>query len=447
MSDPLTNYTVGQEGVNLVKDPLQLNDGELTAAQNAEIVPDESKGGEGALSKRGGLGVLNGSALAGAVYGIISLPLQTTFTRTLCVFLGTADSDTMRYTTDGTTWSTSTTPGRALIRGNRTGGSRHKGPIRGAAVKSQLLYAGNDYTEGTTAPVILSWDGTNAVELMRVPAGPSGDGTPPIAIWDMLTADGKVYFCVSEFPNSAEFHGAVYELNVETGVVRLVGSGMGDSPNKTGGFPRCLVWYQGKLWVGQHAVGSSGANLGRLSSAVPGVDTTWTSEGNVFPGFPISMVEFLGDLYIGTEEQESGITAGVIKRTAATGVYTQPFNTGHSDGDAHVSCLTVFDGALYAVQYHSSATDVLHVKKTTDGTTWTTDLDVDSVFPEVIVGSEPLYPRDACVFDGALYVSFRASVEASATDGIVLKRTAAGAWSKVLTDNINGPMAVMVVRS
>src|SRR3990167_10416482 len=74
---------VGGGGVNLVKGPLQLADNELTQAQNAEFVLNEASGGIGVLSKRGGLAALNGSAMAGTVHGMIGLPLETTYTRTL----------------------------------------------------------------------------------------------------------------------------------------------------------------------------------------------------------------------------------------------------------------------------------------------------------------------------------------------------------------------------
>lgn len=84
-------YDFGGGGVNLVKNPLQLADNELTQGQNAELIPDADKGGEGALSKRGGLAALT-SAL-GSISGIGTLPLQTTYTRYLYVALQTFDSE------------------------------------------------------------------------------------------------------------------------------------------------------------------------------------------------------------------------------------------------------------------------------------------------------------------------------------------------------------------
>lgn len=72
----MTNYQPGSGGVNLVKSPLQLADNELTKAQNAEYNPDVDGGGQGALTKRGGLQKLFSSALNGAVYGMIATGLE-----------------------------------------------------------------------------------------------------------------------------------------------------------------------------------------------------------------------------------------------------------------------------------------------------------------------------------------------------------------------------------
>lgn len=446
MGGSFSNYNVGAEGVNLVKDPLELSDSEATQLQNAELVPDESKGGQGALSKRSGLAALNGSALAGSVLGMISLPLQTTFTRSLVAFLGDAAANTLSTSTDGTTWTATSTPGRAMLQTGRSlDGSAHKGPARSASIRSMILYAGNDYTDGSTNPPILFWDGTTAGELTRVTAAPTGDGTPPKMIKDWIVANGKVYFSVNDPRPGTAYAGAVYELNMDSGVVKMIGTAFGDAPGQTGGLPRCMIWYQGKLWVGLHAVGSAGAALGRMVSIDPAAESTWTVEGAVFTGFPISIAEFLGELYIGTEEQESILRSGVIKRTSSTGLYASVYSGG-SDGDAHLSCLTVFDSALYAVEFHASATDILHVKKTTDGSTWTTDLDMDASVTGSVLTSIPLYPGDALVFDSKLYIAFKSTMS-SATDGFVMQRTIGAVWTKVLSGNIQGTLGTLVART
>lgn len=449
---PLTNYTFGKDGVNLVKDPLQLGDSEATQLQNAEVVPDEAKGGEGSLSKRGGLGALNGSALAGSVLGAVSLPLQTTFSKLLVAFRGPLTANTMYTSVDGTTWVLSSVP---LASATMTQVSNHvtvaAGSRRVIAVRSQLLYPGSDYTVDTSFPPINFWNGgTLSGELLRVPAGPSSDGVAPTCITDMIVANGKAYIAVLESPRSGapDHRGSVHELNLETGAMKMVAQGFGPTAATMtlGGAPNALCWYQGKLFVGQSANASSaGTDHGKVVSCYPDVDTTWTAEGSVFAGYPVSMCEYNGDLFIGTYTEDVGSSAGVIRRAAATGSYSASY-TGQASGEAHVTGLTVFDGNLYAVEYHNSASDILHIKKF-DGTSWTTDLDVDSVHSSVITTPAAQKPGGMVVFENALYVAFQPTI-VDAAEGFILKRTTGGTWTRVLdTQNLSGVLGVMVTRS
>lgn len=63
-------YSLGRKGVNLVDDPLILEDGSLTFGQNAQTSPNEADGG---LLKRGGMGILNLPG-SGPLLAILSLP-------------------------------------------------------------------------------------------------------------------------------------------------------------------------------------------------------------------------------------------------------------------------------------------------------------------------------------------------------------------------------------
>lgn len=72
----MNNYNLGGGGVNIVKNPTQLADNELTRAKNAEYHPDEGTGGEGAITKRGGLAKLFAEGLGGAILGMIGLALD-----------------------------------------------------------------------------------------------------------------------------------------------------------------------------------------------------------------------------------------------------------------------------------------------------------------------------------------------------------------------------------
>ena len=72
----MNNYNLGNGGVNIVKNPTQLADNEMTLAQNAEYHPDQGVGGEGAITKRGGLLKLFAGGLGGAILGMVGTGLD-----------------------------------------------------------------------------------------------------------------------------------------------------------------------------------------------------------------------------------------------------------------------------------------------------------------------------------------------------------------------------------
>jgi hypothetical protein len=65
--------TFGLLGVNVDKNPLELNDGELIQAQNASSDP---AAGQSSIRKRPGLIAFNTSTTAGTVLGGSDVPLQ-----------------------------------------------------------------------------------------------------------------------------------------------------------------------------------------------------------------------------------------------------------------------------------------------------------------------------------------------------------------------------------
>jgi hypothetical protein len=71
MADLLAVYTLGTKGVNLVDDPLVLDDADLTSAQNCQTSPNESDSG---ILKRGGLGRLVTVAGGLPILAVISVP-------------------------------------------------------------------------------------------------------------------------------------------------------------------------------------------------------------------------------------------------------------------------------------------------------------------------------------------------------------------------------------
>lgn len=63
-------FTLGDHGVNVSSDPIHTEVGDVVSAQNAYF---RGSGERGGLSKRGGLRVMNNSALNGSVLSIIGV--------------------------------------------------------------------------------------------------------------------------------------------------------------------------------------------------------------------------------------------------------------------------------------------------------------------------------------------------------------------------------------
>lgn len=443
MGGNISVYGFGSQGVNLVKDPLELDDAEATQLQNAEILPDESKGGEGSLSKRGGLSALT-SALAGSVLGIVAMPLQTTFTRTLLCGLGTAGSATMVKTTDGTTWTTITTPSRPARTFDKYTSLAGQSslvncPRRGVSYKTKVLYLGDDYTVDTTNPPLMAWDGTASYEIFRIPTGQNSNNTPPTVIADMLVANGKIYLVVTERNAGGSYHGGrVLCFDPRTAALTQVANAFGSNSGEvTDDNPTCLAWYQGKLWVGAHASNSGSADVGKVYWCYPDVDTTWTADVTNLNGKPNSLVEFKGNLYVGTSISDALGT--VSKRTASSNAWTDV----DSQNEANYTNLIVYNDTLFAVRYTNDVSDVLDVRSSTDGTTWVTSRDVyanDS-------SSTLVHPTGSIVFNSKLFIAFAPLTGTDiGTDGFILAYDGVS-WTKVYTGNVSGPLVTLVERS
>lgn len=445
----LTNYSVGMGGVNIVKDPLQLADSELTQAQNAELIPDSTKGGDGSLAKRGGLASLT-SALAGSILGIVSLPLQTTYTRTLYVAYGdlATGSRTWKKTTDGTTWTSTTAPLLFCNDDNYVTFGTGIGAVeysrrRAVSYKSFIIYPGNSYVEGTDPPPIVAFDGgTAGFAYSNVPAGPnSSTGAVPCVISDMVQVNGVIYLSVIDPAYSGTFKGRVLKLDPRTGILSQVANPFGPGTGEqSGGAPVCMTWFNGQLWAGLH---NTAAGTGTVVRCYPDVDTTWTADTAALDGYPQDLLSFQGNLYAGM--QSGNGTAGIAKRTTSTGAWANVDSFGAS-ADGVASGLVIFNDTLYYCRYDIGGTHKCVIRKSTDGSSWSNDLDIESTYTKT-AGTNWFDPKDSMVYNGELFFTFRSSDKDNA-DGQVLKRTSGGVWSRVISDeNVHGPLVIHVARS
>lgn len=438
MASDFSNYGFGKDGVNLVKNPLQLGDGEGTQFQNVEFVLDAVAGGEGALSMRGGFTALT-SALAGSILGGIGLNLKTTYTRTLYAGKGTEDSTLFRKSTNGTSWSNSTAPLQAARNSKFTDANGERDARRIASFRNFIVYPYDTYTKGTDNPPFAIYDGTDALSLGAIPVGPSATAaTPAYVVEDMLVADGKIFFAVHDPGGSApDLAGRVMSLDLETGVIKQVATAFGNGTNDiTGGYPCCLAWYQNQIWAGLQGNTTTDA-IGKVVRCIPDVDQTWTSDVANLSGFPCSLAVYNGDLYAGTQSSTSSAEK-VYKRPATTRVWAASFTGVGAGASAFCTSLIVYGTNLYAAQYHTTA-PTIHIKKW-DGTTWTTDRDVDATD-----GATAQMPGNSIVLGSDLYFVFRALTDGG-NDGFIL-RLSGGTWTKVDTDNFNGMLTVLVERT
>lgn len=443
MAGKLNLFKFGQGGVNLTKDPLHLSDDELMSAQNAEVVLDGTNGGDGSISKRGGLAVLNSSALSGSILGIHNRPLLTTYTRTLYAAKGTAASNTFMTSSDGASWSNTTSPLAPVSPAKYTNENDIRSARRFASFKNFIIYPGNNYTSGVDNPEIDIWDSTTASLVARIPVGPSSNGSPAYDITDILTTnEGKVYIAVHDPGGTgANIAGRVLQYDLVTGKLSQVLNAFGPGTTEvSGGCPSALVWYQNQLFVGLN--GSATTNgIGKVVRGYPNVSTTWTTDVSNLVSHISTMAVFLGDLYVGTQSSAS-TGAKIYKRASSTGAWTTQVTSGSgAAGNGHYASLYVSGSILYAVEYFQS-TDVLTIVKSSDGTTWSTSRDVKA---NDSPASPPQFPGEAIEYGGSLYYVFRATT-ATATDGFVMQLTS-GTWTKVATDNFGGPLAILVARA
>lgn len=250
-----------------------------------------------------------------------------------------------------------------------TGSARMMGGFPGPSCvwNNRLIYAEGGYTVGTNQPPIDLYDGAFNHTVALVPLTTAG--AVPIGVMTMLSANGTVYFTTLDTgTSSANFSGRVFSLNINTGQMIQLGLA---TDLATGDVPYALAFSLGKLWLGTNRADGTAGNIYFIR---PGVDTNWTLDNalsNQSMGGCTSMVEYNGQLYIGTSAG-SGTFATVLQRSTL-GVYTAS-DTG-SGGAAQTNnaylAMTVFQGNLYATYWNGSSPAHSLVRQF-NGTSWST---------------------------------------------------------------------------
>lgn len=255
------------------------------------------------------------------------------------------------------------------ISGFATGSAAWLGGSPGIAAifQNRMVYAASDYTVGTTYPPIRIYDGSFDRELCRLP--PTAAGAIPKAIVSMLVANGTIYVATWDSgTTSADWVGRVFSLELTTATLTPIGAAF-----TTGHLPYALAWHNGMLWAGTHRQATSAA--GAIFRIRPGIDDAWTQDVALTGGQTgvASLLSWRGTLYAGLTAP-AGTFAKIVPRAAA-GTWATTADTG-SGGTATANngylSMAVFNDALYASYWNADTPAVATIRKTTDGTTWTT---------------------------------------------------------------------------
>lgn len=386
MGGKLNVFGLGSLGVNVDKNPINLEDGELSKAQNAIHDPSGSMGG---IRKRKGLTKVNSVAAAGAVKGAIGVPIS----------IGTAGNDipavapnsrlfiqarritstTAGWNTSTDAWATSPTTGgpsgydanatprvpdymwpAMLHTGDTQGHSRAAYSGKPSCMyKNKFFYAGNDYTYQVTSPSIRMFDGSADYLLGRVP---TRSGVVAEAIIDMIVGgDDFIYFVTQDTGvfSANTLKTRIFQLDPESGAIAQIGSSFPLSP-ETVRVPYVLAWHQGRLWARTIGGGISSVSQ-RVYYFRIGIDSEWTSDATEAFESGVVLASFQGQLFMGTRVDAANPAR--IRVRSPLGVYSTSLTVALNEGGSvpvipaafgygnFFGAAAVFDGNLYVSWY------------------------------------------------------------------------------------------------
>ena len=387
----------GWLGVNTSKAPHQLEDGELTKAQNAQLGSDA----DGALDMRGGMEKLTTTVASGSIGGFIGVPLLRPVVRSF--YKGDTGHATRLWTISTENFTNTPTfanspkhvttaatpaanelddaeqparPGRLIF--NDASSSRYPYLIGTQSIVYRgKLYYGAAAANGHSNVVRLfekltgNADYSNQqgidFELSRLPLDPAALATDPITsgfnqLASMIAANGRIYIsCYSQARPTNAYLGRVFEMSPTTGELKQIGAAF-----PSGFVPTPLVWHMNRLWAGTNTGLTS--DEGRVYWIRPDIDADWTldlttaaGQGNI-----TSMGIFRGELYVGCMGHTA--TAGLLRKRDNLGAWTTSDTGGATTRWNAYTAMTVFNDALYVCYTANTGTNIF-IRKF-DGTSW-----------------------------------------------------------------------------
>lgn len=354
------NYKLGVEGIDIDSSELHRSPFSLRKAQNAVKNPLGIGGG---LVNRPGLTKHNAIAFAGSVGGGVSMPLAS-FVDTRTLYLAAQDgASAEKWYSSADLFGTSGVAVTAIGAWQdptayfSAGGGLSR---MGVFLNGQLYYASANYTSGTTSPTIRVFNGVDDREISKLlPATTLG-------ITGIFADKGTLYILTLDSGTTdANFVGRVFSMDPLNGHLTQIGAAL-----TTGHVPVSLAVYNGQVYVGTARVTTT--NEAVVLRINPLDESVWTTDLNASADdYAItSLVSFRGLLY-GTTKNGGAATKGKILQRSIAGswstVDSTSNNTGTYDGSA------VFGGALYvSSRSYSTLTNTAVVRKSTDGSSWST---------------------------------------------------------------------------
>lgn len=462
MGGILSVYNLGRKGCNVDRDPVQLEDGELTKAQNLTV---DQLGADGGVRKRPGLVKINSVAAAGSIVGAIGVPLNKIATRTFLAGQWTGATGAWNVSTDA--WATGGTSGGpngydasatpripSNVWTNLADSNSRQRAFAGrpsCLYKNRFYYAGNDYTLGTTAPTIRVWDGTTDFLLTTIPYNPDiASTTAASAVLCMIAANGKIYLSTYDggqySANTVKCR--LWQLDPENGGLIQLGSRF---PFDGARSPYALCWWQKRLWTRTFTGGVSATSLTYYMR--PGVDTDWTLD-NTSSGAQTctEMIVYQGQLYFATMSDQA--TAPIVQVRSQLGVYSTSKTAALNEGGSvpvmasfgrygHFGAMAVFGGNLYVTYFNWEAGDLdRHIRiYKFDGTTWTV------VYNPAVNHATAVPYQTALVHNSVLYFQSSPAFDSSNNVNQMLKTTNGSSWTVInstqLANNSSSALGVI----
>lgn len=448
-------YGLGSLGVNVDKNPIQLEDGELTKAQNTIHDPTGSMGG---IRKRPGLTKVNASALTGSVFGIINVPIAPITVRKFLIGLDQdvtssaqwiSSVDEFGNTTTATSPAACARPAEAFLGFNSVNILTN----RGCQTETLFLYPG-DYTRGAPQP-IRAFDTSVDLELFTVPLNPktiSDQGLSDYAlrvgcIPNMKLVGNKLYFVSIDWVKAGTgAYSRVFEYDFDSGSLAQIGqmcsgwdndvcaSSVAGTTGPASQAFRCIEFHQGYLYAGvghvDDGTNSTGSGVYRIR---PGIETEWTYDfdnsgaADADLEAAVCMASYKGKLYVGMHDRNS-TTARVMVR-GSDGSYSQSTTAGNGNGSVWADML-VFGDNLYACHLDNNGASSITTIRKFDGSSWSTVKTIDSAT------ATPRCGVAMAVHNGRLYVL----CINSAQDGLVTHTADGSSWTDQTSNLTNNDL-------